>query len=678
MSRRVAVTGMSINTPLGDTLDGFLDALMAGRSAVTNWKAFPTDRVYSKVGADLSCYSIPDAVAALDGQIPTDVFKRLRKLTQREAWTTRHSMLLATRAWLDSGLFEHAIDEDRVAVIVAGHNLNALYQFESRTRFEEEPDFIDGMTSLYSLDTDHAGCVSEVLQARGPIYTMGAACASGNVTLRAAIDEIRHHGAQAAVVVGAVLEFAPIDVHAMALMGAITHQSFNDQPARASRPYDIRREGFVPAHGGAALVLEELEGARARGARIYAEVLGAVANSDGNHLPQPSQEGQRRVMTRLLDECGVEPGEVDYINAHATSTPLGDLDGAPIDQGGVRIARVRAEGERAQVDAGAYVLGRADRGNGRRDPADARGTPAPLDQRRRARSRRRPRRLPRGAGVARHPHLHEELLRLRRHQLRQPVPEGGLMPDSNRRVMFLTGGSRGIGAGVVLGAVEAGWDVAFTYRSREAEARAVVARARAARADAKCEAFRLDVRDSVDVERVGDAVLASFDTVHAVVANAAVTHASLAFSTSDEEWQTVIDTNLTGAFYVIRQFLPELLANRFGRLIFISSIAAKGMAGDAAYCASKAGMLGLSASLAKEYGRKGITSNALLLSLFETEMTDAELSADKRQFYELHCPVGRIGQVADVAAAVLYLAGDGGSFVNGQEIGVTGGLDWFH
>lgn len=325
MTKRVAITGMSINTPLGDSLTGFLDGLMAGRSAVSNWKAFSTEHVYSKVGGDLSGYDVASAVAALDGRIPAEVHKRLRKLANRVAWSTRHSMLLAVKGWLDAGLFEHDYDEDRVAVIIAGHNLNALYQYESRIRFQEEPDFIDGMTSLYSLDTDHAGCVSEVLQAKGPIYTVGAACASGNVNLRAAIDEIRHHGAQAAVVVGAVLEFAPVDVHAMALMGAISYESFNDQPQRASRPYDVAREGFVPAHGGAALVLEDYDVARARGARIYAEVLGAAANSDGNHLPQPSAEGQRRVMTRLLAECGVRPNEVDYINAHATSTPLGDL-----------------------------------------------------------------------------------------------------------------------------------------------------------------------------------------------------------------------------------------------------------------------------------------------------------------------------------------------------------------
>jgi 3-oxoacyl-(acyl-carrier-protein) synthase len=325
MSKRIVVTGMSVNTAIGDTLDGFRDSLMAGRSALSHWKAFPTDRVYSKVGGDLSHYDVDARLASLQDRVPADVHKRLRKLVARVAWTTKLSMLLAVDGWLDAGLFGADYDPNRQAVLVAGHNLNALYQYTSRIQFEDEPDFIDGMTSLYSLDTDHAGCVSEVLQARGPIYTMGAACASGNVALRSAIDEIRYHGVQTAMVVGAVLEFAPVDVHAMAIMGAISFQSFNDDPARASRPYDTRREGFVPAHGGATLVLEELDAARRRGARIYAEVLGCAANSDGSHLPQPHEDGQARVMAQVLEGAGLKPSDVDYINAHATSTPLGDL-----------------------------------------------------------------------------------------------------------------------------------------------------------------------------------------------------------------------------------------------------------------------------------------------------------------------------------------------------------------
>ena len=163
---------MSINTPFGDTLDGFLDGLMAGRSAVSNWKAFPTERVYSKVGGDLSGYDVAAKLASLERRIPADVHKRLRKLVASVAWTTKLSMLLAVTGWLDAGLFDADYDPHR-PVIVAGHNLNAMYQYENRIQFQEEPDFIDGMTSLYSLDTDHAGCVSEVLQARGPIYTVG-------------------------------------------------------------------------------------------------------------------------------------------------------------------------------------------------------------------------------------------------------------------------------------------------------------------------------------------------------------------------------------------------------------------------------------------------------------------------------------------------------------------------
>ena len=112
--------------------------------------------------------------------MPGDAFKRLRKLATRVPWPTRLSMLVAADGWIDAGMFDADYDPDRLAVIVAGHNLNGRYQYDNRVQFAEEPDFIDGMSALYGLDTDHAGCVSEVLQVRGPSYTMGGACASGN------------------------------------------------------------------------------------------------------------------------------------------------------------------------------------------------------------------------------------------------------------------------------------------------------------------------------------------------------------------------------------------------------------------------------------------------------------------------------------------------------------------
>lgn len=243
--------------------------------------------------------------------------------------------------------------------------------------------------------------------------------------------------------------------------------------------------------------------------------------------------------------------------------------------------------------------------------------------------------------------------------------------------MFVSGGSRGLGAGLVVSAARAGYDVAFTYRSSREAAESVVRRATEAAPQSRTIAYELDVRDPDAVEHIGDRVLDDLDQVDVVVANAGVTRVGLAFSTSDDDWREVIDTNLTGAFWVTRQFLPSMLARRFGRLLFMSSAAAAGMSGDVAYCASKAGLIGLAKAMAKEYGRKGITSNALVLGLFETEMTERGLSASNREFYDTYCPVGRPGRIDELAAAVLHYAGEAGAFVTGQAIHLTGGLDWY-
>jgi len=243
-------------------------------------------------------------------------------------------------------------------------------------------------------------------------------------------------------------------------------------------------------------------------------------------------------------------------------------------------------------------------------------------------------------------------------------------------VFFVTGGSRGIGAAIVLDAIRTGHDVAFTYLRRQEQALEVVEQARRLRPEGTCRAYQLDVRDSAAVEKVGDQVLDEFETVHAVVANAGVNLNNLAVSMSDEEWQTVIDTNLTGAFYVCRQFLPTFLGTGFGRIILISSIGAHGVSGQANYAASKAGLLGLSAALAKEYGRKGITSNVVVAGFFDTDMTREGMSEANRSFWLKYCPVGRVGELGEVSKAVLFLASDAASFINGQTLGVTGGLDW--
>ncbi|TXN17239.1 beta-ketoacyl-[acyl-carrier-protein] synthase family protein [Methylobacterium sp. WL122] len=324
--KRVVVTGMAVNTPLSDSLTGYLDALLAGRSAISNWKSFDASRIYSKIGGDLGNYNIKERLTALaDNGVPLDYIRRSRNIIAKAPWSVGLSILLALDAWRDASLFCGDIDADRVCTIVGGQNIQNKYRIANQQTFEDEPDYIDALYAVHSHDTTHVGCVSDALRLRGSGMLVGAACATGAYALRAAVDEIRWHDAPAAVVVGAVWDFAPMDMHAMALIGAISQDNFNSCPERASRPFDRLREGFVPAHGGGAIVVEEADHAERRGARIYAEVLGIETCMDGSYLPQPSEDGEVRAMNRVLDVCRVSPQQIDYINGHFTSTPLGDI-----------------------------------------------------------------------------------------------------------------------------------------------------------------------------------------------------------------------------------------------------------------------------------------------------------------------------------------------------------------
>ena len=243
-------------------------------------------------------------------------------------------------------------------------------------------------------------------------------------------------------------------------------------------------------------------------------------------------------------------------------------------------------------------------------------------------------------------------------------------------IFFVTGGSRGIGESIVLEAIRQGHDVGFTYLNNETRAMQVVEAAKDINPEARCRAYQLDVRSSAAVEEVGERFLTDFGSVEVVVANAGINKNNLLVSMSDEEWDDVLRTNLTGTFYICRQFLPAMLANRFGRFVLISSLGYSGVSGQANYCASKAGLHGLCSSMAKEYGRKGITTNVVVPGFFETDMSRDSMSDSNKTFWIQFCPAGRTGERREVSHAVMFLASENASFINGQPILVTGGLDW--
>jgi NAD(P)-dependent dehydrogenase (short-subunit alcohol dehydrogenase family) len=247
---------------------------------------------------------------------------------------------------------------------------------------------------------------------------------------------------------------------------------------------------------------------------------------------------------------------------------------------------------------------------------------------------------------------------------------------SKRKTVFITGGSRGIGASLVVHAARHGYNVAFTYNSDKKGSERVTAAAQDAAPEGLIKAYQLDVKDSARVDEVADEVLGDFDNVWGVVANAGISINELAYSVTDEHWREVIDTNLSGSFFVSRAFLPELVANKGGRIILISSVTAPGASGQVAYAASKSGLVGVAGTLAREYGKKGITTNVISPGYFETDMTRDGVSDDKKEFANRFGPLGRAGELEELAGAVMYLLSDSASYVNGANLPVTGGLDW--
>jgi 3-oxoacyl-(acyl-carrier-protein) synthase len=324
--KRVVVTGMGIMSPIGDNLDDYYKNLVAGKSAVTQWRYLDVGKIRCKIGGDMGDYDYKKYMTEiLKPRIPADTFKRMKKILKTAPLAARLTVLTVVQAYIDSGLFDLELDTTRVNAILAGHNFNSNYIYSNFKQFQEEPEYIHGLMGICVFDTDLITSAAEVCGIHGPVYSIGGTCTSSTTAMMHGLREIRSGENDISVIAGGVLDYSPLDLQALILVSAISYRSFNDAPEKASRPYDTRREGFVPSHAGGVLIFEELEHAKRRNAKIYAEVLEVDCNSDGNHLSKPSTEGQSRLMNRVLSKANVRPEQIAYINAHATSTPIGDV-----------------------------------------------------------------------------------------------------------------------------------------------------------------------------------------------------------------------------------------------------------------------------------------------------------------------------------------------------------------
>jgi 3-oxoacyl-[acyl-carrier-protein] synthase II len=306
----VVVTGLGATTPLGGDVASSWEALLAGRSGVSRI----TDDWIKEFPAQLVARLAADPLTKLDRV-------RARRLDRSQ----QVAVIAADEAWRDSGAGDAGVDPERIAVVIGTGIGGALTLLGQDDVLEEKgPKRVSPFTIPMLMPNGPAAAVGLAIGARGGVHAPVSACASGAEAIRWGLDLIRFDRADVVLVGGTEACIHPLPMAGFAAMRAMSTR--NDEPERASRPFDKGRDGFVLGEGAAALVLERAEGAKARGARVHARLAGAGGTADGYDLvaPHPEGEGAARAITAALRDAGLSRADIGHVNAHATSTPVGD------------------------------------------------------------------------------------------------------------------------------------------------------------------------------------------------------------------------------------------------------------------------------------------------------------------------------------------------------------------
>ena len=309
--RRVVITGMGVVSPLGCTLESFWDRLVRGQSGIRATQAIDASAFNSRIAGEV---------------VEFDVDAFIHKKEQRHMDPFCHfGMAAAQMAVTDSGLDLAAIDPERVGVVV-GSGIGGLQVLlaQSKIFFDRGPSRFSPFMIPQMITDILAGMIAIKYGLKGPNFCVVSACATATHSLGESLRMIQHGEADLMLAGGAEAPICELGVGGFCAMRALSTR--NDEPTRASRPFDRDRDGFVIGEGAGILVLEEYEHARKRGARIYCELAGYGRTCDAHHITAPDDQGRgaARGMRLAIEDAGLQPDQIDYINAHGTSTSLND------------------------------------------------------------------------------------------------------------------------------------------------------------------------------------------------------------------------------------------------------------------------------------------------------------------------------------------------------------------
>ena len=311
MKRRVVITGLGIVSPVGNDIPTAWDNIVNGRSGIGRITRFDPSALTAQIAGEVKGFELAPYISVKEAK-QMDTF-------------IHYGVVAGMQAWKDCGLDINSIDAERVGVIV-GSGIGGLPRIEETQKeyLDRGPRRISPFFVPGSLVNLVSGQLSIGLGLKGPSYAVVSACTTGLHSIGDAARLIEYGDADVMIAGGAESTVSPLGIGGFAAMRALSTR--NDDPTTASRPWDVDRDGFVLGEGAGVLVLEEYEHAKKRGARIYGEFSGYGMSSDAHHITSPDRDGPRRGVVNALRNGGVNADEVQYVNAHGTSTPLGDVN----------------------------------------------------------------------------------------------------------------------------------------------------------------------------------------------------------------------------------------------------------------------------------------------------------------------------------------------------------------
>ena len=321
-SERVVITGIGIVSTIGATMLSFTQALKDGKCGI---RSLESSGLFSNplIAAMLDPLSFEEKLQKFDG-ISDELLRKAKRCAKRAPVSVQASILSTLEAYAHADLRPDFTNRISVCLIIAGHNISQNYSFDVYRKYQSQPEYVTPSYALHFMDTDHIGIVSEIFQLRGEGFTVGGASASGNVGIIQAYRQIKYGLADLCILVGPMADLSPLEFHALANIGAMGGKKYGNAPEKACRPFDMDREGFIYGQGSGCMILESETSAANRGAYQLGEVAGGAMVLDGNRLSNPSLEGEIGAMTKALQETGISAHEIDYLNAHGTSSKIGD------------------------------------------------------------------------------------------------------------------------------------------------------------------------------------------------------------------------------------------------------------------------------------------------------------------------------------------------------------------